>query len=83
MIIDARSTSQESKMNCYSSSDEQDMTTIGTGNQEWNKWKTAKELETADSFYTDEYSYTGDGFILDFSLGITSEEFENQISQLF
>ena len=62
--------------NCYSGSGKQETGTIGDGKLEWQKWKTADELDTADSFYTDEYSYTGDGFILDFSLNISSQEFE-------
>lgn len=38
---------------------------------------------TEDSFYTDEYYYTGDGFIIDFSLGMTSDTFEKDIRALF
>lgn len=50
---------------------------------QWYKWNSASELETKGSWYTDESSYTGDGYIQDYSLGINSEEFIQEIQELF
>jgi hypothetical protein len=45
------------------------------GDQDWHLWRSAKELRAQSSFYTDDNSYTGDGYVRDFSLGLSSEEF--------
>jgi len=42
----------------------------------------ADDLETKGSFYTDDNFYTGDGYIKDFSLGMTSEEFQEGFTAL-
>jgi hypothetical protein len=34
-----------------------------------------EDIETHNSFYTDDFATTGDGYIKDFSLGMTTEEF--------
>lgn len=46
---------------------------------QWYKWNSASDLETKGSWYTDESSYTGDGYVQDYSLGENSEEFISDI----
>lgn len=51
---------------------------------QWHNWRTAEELGTKKSFYTDDgQKYTGDGYVQDFSLGMTTEEFQAELSSLF
>jgi len=50
--------------------------------QDWHEWNRADEIETKGSFYTDDKKYSGDGYIKDFSLGMTSEEFQSNITAL-
>jgi hypothetical protein len=42
---------------------------------QWYKWHSGDELGTKGSWYTDDSSYSGDGYTQDFSLGMDSEEF--------
>lgn len=50
---------------------------------QWYKWNSADELETKSSWYTDDSSYTGDGYIQDYSLGMNSEQFITEMNDLF
>lgn len=50
---------------------------------QWYTWYTADELETKGSWYTDDSSYTGDGYTQDYSLGVDSEQFIQEINELF
>jgi len=51
--------------------------------QDWHVWRSAEELETHSSFYTDDNHYSGDGYVKDFSLGLDSESFQREIEDLF
>ena len=70
-IVDMRPSSR-SKISCYEEN-ELDKKNIGSGQESWQVFRTGEELTTSDSFYTDEFYYTGDGFVKDFSLGMTSK----------
>jgi len=37
----------------------------------WYKWNPAFQLEQEGSFYTDDIVDSGDGYVVDFSLGMT------------
>lgn len=50
---------------------------------QWYKWHSADELETKGSWYTDDSSYTGDGYTQDYSLGVDSQQFIKEIDDLF
>lgn len=41
---------------------------------EWWFWNKAEDLNTSSSFYTDDFSTDGDGYVVDFSLNHNSTE---------
>jgi len=51
-------------------------------NYTWYTWRSGEETGTKDSFYTDDFGGTGDGYIIDYSLGLTTEEFQDAINNL-
>jgi len=51
--------------------------------KQWWYWHSADDIETHSSFYTDDFATTGDGYIQDFSLGMTTEQFQQEINDLF
>lgn len=50
--------------------------------KDWHRWKSGEETKTQKSFYTDDSLWTGDGYIIDFSLGLTAQEFQKQFTAL-
>lgn len=48
----------------------------------WYKWRSAEQLQTKSSFYTDDFYTSGDGYVVDFSLTLSSEQFRSQINEL-
>jgi hypothetical protein len=46
---------------------------VGNGNFDWHYWWSGFQLKTMDTFLTDDYFFTGDGYIQDYSLQLSSE----------
>jgi len=53
------------------------------GDKDWQRWRSSDELQTRESFYTDFPKYSGDGYIMDISMGISTQEFVNTIKAMF
>lgn len=51
--------------------------------EQWFHWRDEPELGSSTSFYTDPVSYPGSGYVQDFPLNMTSEEFKDKIDMLF
>jgi hypothetical protein len=49
----------------------------------WFFWRSAEQLGTMGSFYTDEFATQGDGYVVDFDLGDSSETFTSDIQNIF
>ena len=50
--------------------------------EDWQKFQSAEELETAGSFFTDNQQYSGDGYVYDFSLRLLPNEFLKEFHEL-
>lgn len=50
--------------------------------KDWHRWKSGEETKTKPSFYTDDSIWTGDGYIIDFSLNLTAKEFQAAFTDL-
>jgi hypothetical protein len=46
---------------------------IGDGSQSWHYWWSGSQLQTEGTFPTDDFFFTGDGYIFDISLQSSSE----------
>lgn len=55
---------------------------IGDGREGWQQWKSADELDTFGSFFTDDLQYSGDGYAHDISMSFTSQEFIIELNRL-
>lgn len=45
-------------------------------------WRSAEELETAGSFFTDDLQFSGDGYVLDWPMSSTSESFIEEFNRV-
>lgn len=65
------------------SSYDQASVVVGDGSLKWHYWWTGAQLKTQGTFPTDDFYFTGDGYIFDISMSVSSEVFNGQINQLF
>lgn len=49
---------------------------------DWRKWRSAEELNTRGSFFTDDIQITGDGYIKDFSMRLSPDEFVQDLNEM-
>jgi hypothetical protein len=49
---------------------------------QWYKYHTAEEIETSGSFFSDSHTFTGDGYVTDFSLHMSTDEFVSEFVKL-
>ena len=61
--------------------DDSDQLREDIGTKAHLKWQSEDQLKTSGSFYTDKRQYTGDGYVIDFSLGMSSQEFKRKIAE--
>lgn len=53
---------------------------VGDGSQSWHYWWTGSQLNTQGTFPTDDFYFTGDGYIFDISLQVSSEQFNGYVN---
>jgi methionine salvage enolase-phosphatase E1 len=77
-IVNIRNSSD--RIRCLSAdlgTDDQEQKTVEAEvPQQWHVWHNGyRDYDTSGNFYTDDYTDSGDGYMQDYSMGLTSEEF--------